>query len=459
MQSPFLSMADIAFLLCFAVGLLHAVNHTKEHKLDLLRNGGMATLPGQQMPGRPMPRLSETQSDPLITLPIEPSFVATDSYGSIVTIESLSINHNSTFVTFRADNIQGKKVALCPVVPVDSIGGYTDDYFLIDDHGKRYHFKSESQIYAKSWWNSRECRDIFPGDSIRFTYEFERLDPGVVNVKLHRGHGVFPIRILDNRRLAEKFGTNIFPPANSTAQSGGQELRIQPISGWKFSDGVVFNVERIVVNHQNVTVIFRAQATRNSSVCPPAPLDALRERAALNNYITDGTGDHYELIEDLTSYPDAVVGGMACRPLAEGEIARIHYVYRRLEQPVTRIEIHIQTHDDLATFPVNIYSTFPPSKSGTKGDLQPLSCSAEITLKSVPSATKTSIQFMNRSAETRYVYWLDSTGGRLLYKVLNPGESYIQRTFMGHIWLVTNGSQSCGRMFRAQQIPARAILR
>jgi hypothetical protein len=357
-------------------------------------------------------------TDVFLKVPIESLFVAADDYGALITVESLSIKSNATRVAFRADN-----------------------------------------IYPKNWWHSRECINIAPGESIRFTYDFEPLDTGVRNIKLHRSNVVFAIRILDNKPLARARGTNSIQQPNLADYRDGAGLRIRPLSGWRFVDGVTMNVNKIVINRQNTTVTFQAQATRDSVICPPAPVEALWELAAQRNYITDGTGDHYELVNDLTSYPNSALGGKSCRHLAEGEATKIVYVYRRLEKSVNRIEIHIETHDDLAIFPVDIIDTFPAMQSDAKIDLQPLSCSTETTLKSTSSNMKTSIRFMNRGTGAQYIYWLDSRGSRSFFKALKSGESYIQQTFVGHIWLVTSDySQACLQIFRAEPQAARAIL-
>jgi hypothetical protein len=58
----------------------------------------------------------------------------------------------------------------------------------------------------------------------------------------------------------------------------------------------------------------------------------------------------------------------------------------------------------------------------------------------VTAPTATSIVFLNDASEPRSVYWLSYTGQRVLYQVLQPGQSYTQPTYLSHPWLITDAN-------------------
>ena len=51
-----------------------------------------------------------------------------------------------------------------------------------------------------------------------------------------------------------------------------------------------------------------------------------------------------------------------------------------------------------------------------------LDCSAEATLKAVPSSAQTEIDFRNASPQTRQLYWLDANGERKFVALVAPDE-------------------------------------
>jgi hypothetical protein len=82
------------------------------------------------------------------------------------------------------------------------------------------------------------------------------------------------------------------------------------------------------------------------------------------------------------------------------------------------------------------------------GELTPLSCSLEGTIKSVNSFTPVDVTFTNNLVgDDISVFWLNFDGQReypfegggigVPYAVLNPDESYVQGTFVTHPWIVT----------------------
>ncbi|PPK70439.1 hypothetical protein V5P93_000680 [Actinokineospora auranticolor] len=56
--------------------------------------------------------------------------------------------------------------------------------------------------------------------------------------------------------------------------------------------------------------------------------------------------------------------------------------------------------------------------------------------RSPPSDHGVTITFANLRSDRVVIYWVDFDGREVLYNALNPGESYKQPTFTGHIWIV-----------------------
>ena len=59
-------------------------------------------------------------------------------------------------------------------------------------------------------------------------------------------------------------------------------------------------------------------------------------------------------------------------------------------------------------------------------------------IKSTNGDVDASIKFVNKSAQTVKIYWLDYDGDRKLYQTLKDGEVYSQGTFLTHPWLITD---------------------
>ena len=57
-------------------------------------------------------------------------------------------------------------------------------------------------------------------------------------------------------------------------------------------------------------------------------------------------------------------------------------------------------------------------------------------MRSKESRTSSGIEFINASQEVRRVYWLDYGGGRSLYAILAPWQSYIQQSYLTQPWIV-----------------------
>ena len=76
------------------------------------------------------------------------------------------------------------------------------------------------------------------------------------------------------------------------------------------------------------------------------------------------------------------------------------------------------------------------------------------------SRTRAPINVMiaNRSAGVIRVYWLDPRGARILYNTLSPGASYVQQTFVGHPWVVTNMQEDCIRIYYPQPYNPQLVI-
>ena len=76
-------------------------------------------------------------------------------------------------------------------------------------------------------------------------------------------------------------------------------------------------------------------------------------------------------------------------------------------------------------------------------------CVSEPNYASRPSKERTGMTFVNRSAGPLDVYWLSFQGERVPYQHLPPGGRFVQQTFIGHNWLVTDVSGQCVGIFKA----------
>jgi hypothetical protein len=77
------------------------------------------------------------------------------------------------------------------------------------------------------------------------------------------------------------------------------------------------------------------------------------------------------------------------------------------------------------------------------------SCETEANFASRPSKESTGITFVNRSDEPVKIYWLNFHGERVLYQYLPPGGRHMQKTFIGHNWVVTALTEQCIGIFKA----------
>ena len=138
----------------------------------------------------------------------------------------------------------------------------------------------------------------------------------------------------------------------------------------------------------------------------------------------------------------------------------------------TRILRSIPLLDDAAVSAVREWQFAPTLLNGaptpiimtvtvnfTLDELTPHPCAEEPSLKSATPVTPRSIRFFNAGAAPRKVYWLDSSGERRLYATVDPRSSYVQATFAGHPWVVTDAQDVCTAVYLALERGGQATLR
>ena len=89
--------------------------------------------------------------------------------------------------------------------------------------------------------------------------------------------------------------------------------------------------------------------------------------------------------------------------------------------------------------------------------LQPFSCTLEGGVRSIDTRTATSVQFINISTQLRRLYWLDYSGRRVFYFLLQPGGSFIQATYVTHPWLVADSGDRCLLIYFPASAPGVAF--
>ena len=84
--------------------------------------------------------------------------------------------------------------------------------------------------------------------------------------------------------------------------------------------------------------------------------------------------------------------------------------------------------------------------------------SAHTPRPSFSTGAETEITFENRLAETVEIFWSDPDGKRVAYGSLHPGESRVQHTFAGHVWLVCASNGNVLAVFEAEANSSTAIV-
>ena len=92
-------------------------------------------------------------------------------------------------------------------------------------------------------------------------------------------------------------------------------------------------------------------------------------------------------------------------------------------------------------------------------ELQSLDCSMEKSLKSLNADTATSVDFVNETAGAIVVYWLNYSGDRVQYNIVQSGSHYVQETYVTHPWVVTDQQTgNCLAIFQPEAGPHTALL-
>lgn len=88
-----------------------------------------------------------------------------------------------------------------------------------------------------------------------------------------------------------------------------------------------------------------------------------------------------------------------------------------------------------------------------------VNCGDEPKLHALENASPTLIRFTNKSGEVRQIFWLDRAGKRVFYSQLQNGQSYVQKTFVTHPWLVADSAGECLAIFMPATTAAAAVLK
>lgn len=70
----------------------------------------------------------------------------------------------------------------------------------------------------------------------------------------------------------------------------------------------------------------------------------------------------------------------------------------------------------------------------------------------------TEMTFENKSGQTVRVYWLDYSGNRKLYRSLENGQQYAQKTFVTHPWLITGEDDRGWQIFFPDSQPRTVVI-
>lgn len=92
---------------------------------------------------------------------------------------------------------------------------------------------------------------------------------------------------------------------------------------------------------------------------------------------------------------------------------------------------------------------------GKDGVLEPLAALPPATRQEGPES---SIEFVNRTADTVELFWLDREGGQKSYGKVAAGQAHRQHTFGGHVWLVRNPAGQVIAAYRAANAGAVASI-
>jgi hypothetical protein len=85
-------------------------------------------------------------------------------------------------------------------------------------------------------------------------------------------------------------------------------------------------------------------------------------------------------------------------------------------------------------------------------------CPQEGHIKSPSSYNAATVTFDNQTAADLKVYWLDFNGARKFYSNLKAHSKYDQATWVGHVWVVADGSDQCLKLESANAVEQTLII-
>lgn len=92
-----------------------------------------------------------------------------------------------------------------------------------------------------------------------------------------------------------------------------------------------------------------------------------------------------------------------------------------------------------------------PSPGLASESFSKVDCSRELQLKSPQSSQQVTITVTNKGSTPVKVYWITYEGGRKLYKYpLVAGDSFVQPTYAGHLWVVADEAERCLQIITAE---------
>lgn len=94
------------------------------------------------------------------------------------------------------------------------------------------------------------------------------------------------------------------------------------------------------------------------------------------------------------------------------------------------------------------------ASAGQSFDSEPASCRASVG----DGPVRASVEFVNRSSEAKSLSWVTPAGTIDHYRDLAPGESQVQSTYVGHVWMVSPVSGGPSSTYCVQLPVARKVI-
>ncbi|GIE77215.1 hypothetical protein Aph02nite_31650 [Actinoplanes philippinensis] len=100
----------------------------------------------------------------------------------------------------------------------------------------------------------------------------------------------------------------------------------------------------------------------------------------------------------------------------------------------------------------------PDASAAAWPDLPALPGSAETGLRAADGGPATQIRFVNTTGGKVVIAWLGYDGKRSDYATLDPGQTYEQQTFVGHVWVAATVDGEAIAVFQPTAQPGRAVI-